>query len=318
LKQRPFGATGLTVSEIGFGTAGLGALFGRQSRAEQLRTLQRALDLGINFYDSADMYCQGESEKLIAAAFRGRRDQVVIATKVGYQLPAQRRLISKVKPMIKPVVSRLGLKREQLPTSVRGSLSQNFSTGYILKAAEQSLKRLNTDYIDVYQLHSPPRPVLESGEFLEPLEMLKRQGKIRYVGVSCEVADDALICLRYQELSALQLRLNLLDQAALQHAIPAASQRGWAIIARECFAGGRLFHPMDAVHQSTATSQPTERPAPEDQVTAYRAQAALESASLPQLALRFVLDINEVSVAILGMSSEDHLMANLGSICAVQ
>jgi len=280
LKKRPFGTTGIVVSEVGFGTAGLGALFGRHSQAEQLLTLHRALDLGMNFYDTSDMYCQGESERLIAAAFHRRRDQVVIATKVGYQLPPQRRLASTVKPLIRPLVRRLGLKREQLPPGVRGSLSQNFSPQYILRAVEQSLKRLNTDYIDVYQLHSPPRLVLERADFLEPLDQLKRQGKIRCFGISCETTDDALICLRYPELSALQLRLNLLDQSALQQVIPAAAKRGLAIIARECFAGGHLFHAADSVP--------------------------------PQLALRFVLDVNEVSVAILGMSSEAHLMANLG------
>lgn len=311
MKYRPFGTTGLVVSEIGFGTAGLGALFGRQSRAEQLHTLHRALDLGINFYDSADMYCQGESERLIAAAFHRRRDRVVIATKVGYQLPAQRRFVSIVKPVMRPVVRRLGLKREQFSSGVRGSLSQNFSPQYILRAADQSLKRLNTDYIDVYQLHSPPRLVLESADFLEPLDKLKRQGKIRHFGISCETADDALICLRHPELSALQLRLNLFDHIALQQVVPEAAKRGWAIIARECFGGGRLFHPADALQLQAAIPGELESQTPGDRVAAFRAQASLENTSLPQLALRFVLAIHEVSVAILGMSSEDHLMANL-------
>jgi aryl-alcohol dehydrogenase-like predicted oxidoreductase len=311
LKNRPFGATGIVVSEIGFGTAGLGALFGRQSRPQQLHTLQRALDLGINFYDTADMYCQGESERLIGAAFHQRRDQVVIATKVGYQLPAQRRFMSTVKPVVRPLVRRLGLKREQLPPGVRGSLSQNFSPEYILRAAEQSLKRLNTEYIDVYQLHSPPRAVLESGDFLEPLDRLKRQGKIRHFGISCETNEDALIGLRHQELSALQLRLNLLDQTAVHQVIPEAAKRGLAIIARECFAGGRLFEPVDAVYLTAAARGTLEGQIAGGPAAAYPAPAPVDSSSQPKRALRFVLGIDEVSVAILGMSSEDHLMANL-------
>src|SRR4029077_5668762 len=130
---------------------------------------------GINFYDTADMYSQGECEALLGQAFRSQRDKVIIATKGGYCLPAQRKLIARVKPLVRPVARMLGIKRENLPSSVTGTLSQDFTPQYLVQALEGSLRRLQTDYLDIYQLHSPPAPVIQSGEFIETLETLKRQ-----------------------------------------------------------------------------------------------------------------------------------------------
>ena len=113
LKYRHFGNTGLQVSEIGFGCSRLGGVFaqgGNDSNKQALTLLREALDAGINFFDTADMYSQGEAERLLGQAFSGGRDKVIIATKGGYCLPAQRKLVAYVKPFLRPVVKALGLK----------------------------------------------------------------------------------------------------------------------------------------------------------------------------------------------------------------
>src|SRR5438067_1050919 len=141
------------------------------------------------------MYTQGESERLLGQAFRAKRDRVVIATKFGFRLPAQKKLIARVKPFLKPLVGRLGLKSQHIHAGLRGAVSeQDFSAAYITSAVEASLRRLKTDYIDVYQLHSPSIDVLRHGEFVEPLEKLRQQGKVRYGGGACAGRDDMLAC----------------------------------------------------------------------------------------------------------------------------
>src|SRR5260370_14415479 len=143
--------------------------------------LRRAYDEGITFFDTADMYTQGESERLVGEAFHHQRDRVVIATKFGYRLPAQKRFINRLKPLAKPFIARLGLKPRQVHRGLRGTVSQqDFSTAYIIRAVEASLRRLKADYIDIYQLHHPPSDGLRRSEFVALPESLRRQSKGRY------------------------------------------------------------------------------------------------------------------------------------------
>lgn len=316
MRYKRFGATDLTVSEIGFGCARLGGIFQSSTRADMVRTLHHAFDQGITFYDTADMYCQGESEKLLGEAFRGRRDKVIIASKVGYCLPTQRRVAARIKPLLRPVIQRLGLKRHYLPSGIRGSLSQDFSPGYITKAAEQSLKRLRTDYLDLYQLHSPPASTLESGEWLSALEKLKGQGKIRYYGVSCETTQDALRCLRYAGVSSLQVRLNLLDQSALDEVVPRAAAQGIAIIARECLAGNLLARPIDALNLEEMIPDEVERATRHSQIMSYHQIAEEHARSLTEMALQFLLNLDGISTTLLGMRTDAHLTSNMQHLAA--
>src|SRR5260370_27326477 len=219
MERTRFGTTDLYVSDIGFGCARLGGFFQSADKPGMVRTLREALAAGITFYDTSDMYTQGESEQVLGEAFHGVRDQVVLASKFGYCLPAQRQLLSRVKPLVKPLVQRLGLRREHLPSAIRGSLAQNFSPGYVVHAVEQSLRRLKTDHLDLCQLHSPPAEVLAQGHFLAPLQLLQRQGKIRYYGVSCERTSNAELCLRLVGISSLPLRMSLFGQSALPDAV---------------------------------------------------------------------------------------------------
>jgi len=306
VEYRPFGSTGLRVSELGFGTARLGGLFQGAPKADVLRMLRRAFDGGVNFFDTADMYCGGQSEELIGEAFRGNRADVIIASKAGYALPSQGKVASIIRPFVRPLTMRLGLRRDKLPSVVQGSVTQNFSATYILRAVEGSLKRLRSDYLDLYQLHSPSSSVLENGDFLAPLEKLKMEGKIRHYGVSCETTDDALICLRYPEISSLQLRLSLFEQSALGEVLPLAARSGTAIIARECLAGGLLADQSD-------TSDPARRrfDTRNVEIDEWKDIARVHGRRLPEMAVQFALAISGVSVVLLGMSSDHHLADNL-------
>lgn len=311
MERKKFGATDLTVSQIGFGCARLGGVFQAVSQSDMLTALHAAFDAGITFYDTSDMYCQGESEALLGRAFRGLREQVVLASKVGYCLPARRKLVSKVKPLLKPVIRRLGISRSALPSGASGALTQDFTSAYIIQAVEGSLRRLRTDYLDLYQLHSPPPEVLESGDFLAPLEKLQRDGKILHYGVSCETTADALACLRYPGLASLQIRLSLLDQTALEAAVPLARERGVAVIARECFAGGLLAKPLDALGLASIIPDAAEREAKRSDILSYARLAEQSGRALPELALQFVRAIEGVTVTLLGMRTETQVASNL-------
>ncbi len=297
MELRPFGSTDLRVSELGLGGARIGGVFQRDP-ARFVRLLHAALDAGINFFDTADMYSQGESEKLLGRAFRGRRDEVVLASKAGYRLPAQRRLAAHLKPLLRPLIRAVGLRRENLPASVRGEPTQDFSPAYLRSAIEGSLRRLQTDRLDLFQLHSPPAEVVRRGDFVAALETLRKEGKIRWYGVSCDTADAATAALAHPGVCALQLRLNLLDRGFLP-VLQAARQRRVAVIARECLANGLL-----AKERSEALGVPDTTIA---QVERYRALAQASGCTLPQLALHFVTRLEGVAVALVGAHTEEQL-----------
>lgn len=304
MQYKAFGNTEIQVSKIGFGCARLGGFLQSETRHEIKNLLCQALDEGITFYDTADMYCQGESERLLGEAFLHNRDKVFIASKGGYCLPGRRRVAATIKPLLKMLAGRFGIERKHLPKNLTGKLSQNFTSSYLSKAVEDSLIRLKTDHLDLYQLHSPPTFVIESADFIGILEKLKAEGKIRYYGISCETTDDAVLCLRYPGISSLQLGVGLLDPEALQSAIPDAASRGLAIIARGCFGGGLLKPDMDIEKVKLETPKwPT--------VLACRQVADQNNRSLLEMALQFVLNSESVTTTLLGMRTASHLKANI-------
>jgi aryl-alcohol dehydrogenase-like predicted oxidoreductase len=309
MRLNAFGNTGLSVSEIGFGGSRIGGVFAdKNSHKEALSVLRQALDAGINFYDTADLYSQGESESLMGMAFQGRRDQVILATKGGYCLPARRNLIKRIKPLVRPIVQALGLKRARLPAGFSGALSQDFSPAYLTNALEASLKRLRTDYVDLYQLHSPGAAFMQSAAFgaaLETLETLKRAGKVRFYGVATEVPEDAPYCLSAPGICAVQLGFGLLDLEALeQGTLAAAQQRGLAIIARGCFGGGLLKDGLEGAQLEAATPK-------WQRILAIRSLGKSLDRSPLDLALQFCRTTPAVSVTLLGMRTENHLRDNL-------
>jgi aryl-alcohol dehydrogenase-like predicted oxidoreductase len=309
MKFNQFGTTGMTVSEIGFGGSRIGGFFAdKHSSKEALNVLRKSLDSGITFYDTADMYSQGESESLIGMAFRGRREQVILATKGGYCLPARRSIMRRIKPLIRPIVNALGLKRTRLPVGISGALSQDFSPSHLTSAVETSLKRLQTDYVDLYQLHSPRAPFLQSeafGEALETLEKLKGEGKLRFYGVATEVPEDAPFCLSAPGISSIQLGFGLLDPEALdQGTLAAAGARGLGIIARGCFGGGLLKDGLDGAQLEAVTPK-------WQRIQALRSLSKSTGRPILDIALQFCRGTPAVSVTLLGMRVESHLRDNL-------
>lgn len=308
MRYRQFGKTGWHVSEIGFGGARIGGLLAEDGgRASSLRTLEAACEAGMNFFDTADMYSQGESEILVGKAFRNKRSQVFIATKGGYCLPKQRRLIQLIKPFAKPIVRALGLRRSAVPLSLSGTVSQDFSPGYLRVAVEASLRRLQSDYIDLYQLHSPPRQELTGSGLQDALGLLARlkaEGKIREYGIALESVYDAVHCLDMEGIASLQMPFGLMDLQALDGVLDQVFARQLGIIARGCFGGGALKQSL--TEADLRASEPQWQRALQIRKLAEQMQRApLEAA------LQFALCIERISVTILGMRTPEHVATNL-------
>lgn len=315
MQYRPFGSTGLTTSELGFGCARIGSVFQGTSRRDIVQLLRRAYDAGITLFDTADMYTQGESERLVGEALRDVRQRVVIATKGGYKLPAQKQLISRIKPLVKPIVARFGLRPRHLAAGLRGAVSaQDFSPEYLVQAVDASLRRLRTDYIDVYQLHSPPIDAIQQGEFVEALQSLHKSGKIRHWGIACDGPDEAMTALQHASAQVIQVGLSALEQAALDAAIPAASQRGMAVIARQVFASGLLTRSPDAVSVPQLDDDPIVAQRKYEQLVAYASILERCGRERSALALQFALAQPGVSTVLVGMTRPQHLDAALRAL----
>ncbi len=308
MRYRQFGKTGWRVSEIGFGGARIGGLLAADGgRTASLKTLEAACDAGINFFDTADMYSQGESEILVGKAFRKKRDKVFIATKGGYCLPGQKRLIQLIKPFAKPIVRALGLRRSAVPASLSGTVSQDFSPYYLREAVEASLRRLQSDHIDLYQLHSPPREELTGSRFPDALGLLARlktEGKIREYGIALDSVYDAEHCLDMEGVASLQMPFGLMDLQALDGAFEKVSERQLGIIARGCYGGGALKQSLTEA-QLRAVEPQWERALQIRRVAKQIQRSPLEAA------LQFALSIERISVTILGMRTPEHVATNL-------
>lgn len=308
MRYRQFGKTGWRVSEIGFGGARIGGLLAQDGgRATTLKTLEAACDAGINFFDTADMYSQGESEILVGKAFRDKRDRVFIATKGGYSLPRQKRLIQLIKPFAKPIIRALGLRRSAVPASLSGTVSQDFSPGYLRQAVEASLRRLQSDHIDLYQLHSPPREELTGSRLQDALGLLgrlKTEGKIREYGIALDSVYDAVHCLDMEGLASLQMPFGLMDLQALDGVFDKVSERQLGIIARGCFGGGALKQSLTEAELRASEPQ-WERALQIKRLAEQMQRSALEAA------LQFALSIERISVTILGMRTPEHVATNL-------
>lgn len=293
MEYKKFGNTNLTVSTIGLGCSRLGGNLQGGSRQEAQTLLQEALEQGINFYDTADSYGQGQSEKLLGKAFKRQRDRVIFASKAGYHLSSLATFAAKFKPILKPLVRSLRPQTAALGQAKSSVLRQNFARDYLQQAVEGSLRRLNTDYLDLFQLHSPPKEILQTEEVWQTLENLQAQGKVRYYGVSCDTVEDALICLQQPKLSSIQLEINLLEQEAITRVLPLAMQKQVAVIGRQPFASGRLL----TVENSLGASLQQGR-------------------NFLQTALQFVLQQDGISVVLAGVSSCQHLKTNLDALKA--
>jgi aryl-alcohol dehydrogenase-like predicted oxidoreductase len=316
MQTHPFGITDLQVSQLGLGCARIGGIF-KQSGSEFIELLHAAQDLGINFFDTADMYSQGESEQLLGQAFRRRRREVIIASKVGYILPRQRRLIARIKPVVRPVIRLLGVKRSLLPAVVRGKPSQSFDPGYIRKAVESSLRRLRTDYLDILQLHSPPADVVRSGDWLSAIERLRRSGKTRYLGISCDTVEAARAALSVPGVACLQLVVNLFERSMADEITVEAQRRGIAVIARECLANGILAKPATEVDLMSYCSTPEQAAQRHAELLSYHDSARQRGLTVSALALEYATAVQGVTVTLVGASRTKQLRDTIESFQAL-
>ncbi|MGE5796587.1 MAG: aldo/keto reductase, partial [Ignavibacteria bacterium] len=240
MKYRRLGKTDLKVSEIGFGCQSIaGGLFYKDD-GESLKTLEMAFDFGINFFDTSDHYSQGESEILIGRAFKRKRDKVIIGTKTGTLYKPAADFLLKQRSLIRPVSRYIRSMKIPLHLFRAKQKHSDFSEKYLINALEKSLKRLQTDYIDLFQLHKPSKAVIESGEIFNTMDKLKAQGKIRYYGISCAKNEDAFISFNFPGISSMQLTINLLDKKYIEEIFIHAMANGIGIIGRNPRAQGHL------------------------------------------------------------------------------
>ena len=203
MQYRTLGRTGLRISVIGLGTMVHAGHFGPMKDSDSLSAIDAAIELGVNFIDTSDAYGAGYSETLLGNALKkGRREKVILATKGG-------------NVMVGPE---------------RGK--RNFDPAYIGRVLEESLKRLQTDHIDLYQLHNPTVDVIGSDGIWEVLEKAQREGKIRYYGVSINTIEEGIAAVKDRRSDTIQLEYNLLAQEPAERIFPLAQAANVGIIAR--------------------------------------------------------------------------------------
>jgi aryl-alcohol dehydrogenase-like predicted oxidoreductase len=208
MHYRPLGRTGWKVSDISFGAWAIGGGWGNVSDAESLAALHQAIDSGVNFLDTADVYGMGRSERLIAQLKRDRKEPIVVATKAGRHLS---------------------------PHHADGYNAANL-TGFI----EDSLGNLSTDCLDLVQLHCPPTDVYYRPEVFSALDDLVQAGKIRYYGVSVERVEEALKAIEFPNVQTVQIIFNCFRRRPSELLFPQAKLRKVGILARVPLASGML------------------------------------------------------------------------------
>lgn len=212
MQYRELGRTGWKVSEISFGAWAIGGSWGQVDDRESLAALHRAIDLGVNFIDTADVYGDGRSERLVAQVRKERRETIYIATKAGRRLD---------------------------PHTANG-----YNAANLTRFVERSLRNLDTDCIDLLQLHCPPTEVYYRPEVFGALDDLVQAGKIRYYGVSVEKVEEALKAIEYPNVQTVQIIFNMFRHRPAELFFPEAKRRKVGILARVPLASGLLTGKM--------------------------------------------------------------------------
>lgn len=308
MEYRILGKTELRVSAVSLGCSRLGqSVFQTMHEPQGLRLLEGAVERGINFFDTAPTYCYGDSEKLLGKAFAQRRSQVFLATKGGllptslarfgkFMLP----LLGCTRPLLKPFQSLLKKSSRK---------RTNFHSRHLRHTLDQSLSRLQTSYVDLYQLHNPSRAMLEEAAFLPMIDQLKKEGKIRFFGISTLTHQDALFCIHHLPIDTLQVTFNLLERDAARQLFWQASKANIGLIIKTPLARGML----------TGTYLRKTGPEPEQENTdlvRFRKERLdfvrkQGRESMAAAALRYILDFPEVSTILCGTKNLAYLDENL-------
>jgi aryl-alcohol dehydrogenase-like predicted oxidoreductase len=294
MKYRALGRTGWKVSEISFGAWAIGGSWGQVSEPDAMAALHKAVDCGVNFIDTADVYGDGRSERLIAQLKKARKDEIIVATKAGRRLPRQ---------------------------TVGGYNQQNLG-----KWIDDSLRNLRTDRIDLLQLHCPPTELYFRPEVFGMLDDFVKAGRIRYYGVSVEKIEEALKALDYPNVQTVQIIFNCFRQRPVEVFFPRAKQKQVGILARVPLASGLLtgklrrdsrFAPDDHrnFNRHGEAFDVGETFSGVDYETGLEAVEQIRSllppgVSLSQFALRWILMFDAVTCAIPGGKNPEQVADN--------
>ncbi len=297
MQYRELGRTGWKVSTISFGAWAIGGTWGPVEDRESLDALRRAVDLGVNFFDTADVYGDGRSERLLAQLKRERKEAIIIATKAGRRLD---------------------------PHVASGYNRQNL-TDFI----ERSLKNLDTEALDLVQLHCPPTEVYYNPEVFGVLDDLVQAGKIRYYGVSVEKVEEALKAIEYPGVQSVQIIFNIFRQRPADLFFAQAKRRQVGILARLPLSSGMLAGKMTLAAQFAPDDHRAGNRQGEwfdrgetfsgvDFVTGLQAVDALRSLvppgwSMAQFAMRWITMFDAVTCAIPGAKRPSQVEENLAA-----
>ena len=297
MHYRPLGRSEFQVSEISFGAWAIGGSWGSVNDEDSLAALRRAVELGVNFIDTADVYGDGRSERLIARLRKESRQPIIVATKAGRALD---------------------------PHVASGYNRQNLT-----RFVERSLKNLETEALDLLQLHCPPTEVYYMPETFAALDDLVAQGKLRYYGVSVEKVEEALKAIQYPNVQTVQIIFNIFRQRPAELFFQEARRRQVGILARVPLASGLLTGKITRDSTFAADDHRNfnrfgesfnrgETFSGVDLDAGLQAVAELQALvpagmSLSQFALRWILMFPEVSCSIPGAKKAAQVEENLAA-----
>jgi len=277
MKHRILGGTGISVSEYALGAMMFGSM-GNADHDDSVRIIHRALDAGINFVDTADIYSSGESEEIVGKALKGRRDEVVLATKANFSMG--------------PDANQSGNSRR-----------------WLVREIENSLRRLGTDHIDLYQIHrwDPDTPIEET---MCALHDAVRAGKVRYVGASlmyawqCAKAQHTALARGWTPFVSMQTRYNLLYREEEREMLPYCADAGLGVLPYSPLAQGALAVSTVDTARSAVREVPNDNP---DIIAALTAIAAERGVPPARIALAWLLGKPGVVAPIVGATKASHL-----------
>ena len=293
MKYRNLGKTDMEVSEVGFGvwTVSTG-WWGKLDERESMTLLSQALDLGINFFDTADTYGQGYGEEILAKALGKHRNDILIGTKFGYDFYTHE--------------EREGHRERP----------QDFSLSFVRYACEQSLRRLNTDHIDLYQLHNPRLEAIESDDLFETLEALVEEGKIRYYGSALgpDIGwfEEGEASMRERKVPSVQIIYSILEQDPARKFFPIAEEEGTGLLSRVPHASGML----DGTYDKYTVFAPSDHRSHRRQVWLENSLKKVErldfltqetDATIGQIAIQFALARRSIASILPNITSQEQL-----------
>ena len=296
MQLRKLGKLGWDVSEIGFGGWAIGGGWGPQSDKESIRTLHHAIDLGLNFIDTAQGYGDGHSETLIGQVLKERKEKIIVATKV----PP---------------------KEFDWPARIDYDARKAFPKAYVIEECEKSLKRLQREYLDIYQFHTWSAKFNSQDEWYETFEELKQQGKIRASGVSVPdyTPDYVIGALVDGRIDSIQLIYNIFEQFPAWNILKVCKANNVGVIVRVPFDEGALtgkysnetVFPEGDIRQHYFRGNNLKKVVKKITEIEYYKNETFNKLSMAELALKFCLSNNAVSTVIPGMRNMKQAEMNI-------